>query len=204
MTFRASAGIGPCSSHMQDNLTNSERRGYTLDKGITTYTYHCTAHFPNLFSAGSCSFSTRSGAKSEKEEQDDLKWDFSELDTPDASETTETTGGGDDDSEISSESESEVSNVDENMEDALENELMKGIEVDGGDTEPKKKLGASPFVKLVLSQSNSSFLNALDQYVEDNGINRTEVYSAMMSFRRRNMFVKVLQVLVHIPSSAFY
>ncbi|CAO2822285.1 unnamed protein product [Amaranthus hypochondriacus] len=192
MTFRASTGIGPFSSHIEDNLTNSEHRGFTLDKGITTYTYHCTAHFPNMFSAGSCSFSTRSGAKSDKEEQEDLKWDFSELDTPDASETTDTTGGGDEDSESSSES--EVSNVDENMEDALENELIKGTEVDGGDKEPNKKLGASPFVKLVLSESNSSFLNALDHYVEDKDINRTEVYSATMNLRRRKMFVKALQL----------
>ncbi|XP_021744488.1 pentatricopeptide repeat-containing protein At1g80270, mitochondrial-like [Chenopodium quinoa] len=186
--FRACAGLGQFSGHTEDKSKNCEHRGLMRDRWITSNACQCTVHFPNKFSAGSRSLSSEAGAKSGGEEEDDLEEGFSELETPDPSVST---GGGVEDSDSSSDSESDLSSVDENTEETLEAELLKGA----GEMSSAKKLGHSPLLKLLFEESGSSLSKALDNYAtEGKDLNRAEVYHALLNLRRRKMFSKALQL----------
>lgn len=193
-SFRACAGIGLFSSRTEDKLSNCEYHGLTFDRGITSKTCQCTERIPNQFSIGSRCLSSQAGTKSGAEEEDNLEEGFSELETPEASETT---GGGDenvdDTSGSLSYSDSDISNV----EDSLETELLADADVDAELKASKKNVGTSPLLKLLLDEPLSSISGALDKYAsEGKDLSRAEVYRAMLNLRRRKRFPKALQVLM--------
>ncbi|KMT15189.1 hypothetical protein BVRB_3g063020 [Beta vulgaris subsp. vulgaris] len=189
--FRSCAGIAPFSSHTEDKSSNSQHHGFTLDSWISSNICQPIVHFSNHFSVGNRSLSSEAGAKSGGEE-DDVEEGFSELEAPEASETT---GKNDESSDSSSDSESDLSNVDENMEENLETELMGDAEMVAGGAESTKNWGPSPLLKLILDASGQAVSDVLDRYVaEGKDVSRTEAYQVLLNLRRRKMYVKSLQL----------
>lgn len=198
--FRSCAGIAPFSSHTEDKSSNSQHHGFTLDSWISSNICQPIVHFSNHFSVGNRSLSSEAGAKSGGEE-DDVEEGFSELEAPEASETT---GKNDESSDSSSDSESDLSNVDENMEENLETELMGDAEMVAGGAESTKNWGPSPLLKLILDASGQAVSDVLDRYVaEGKDVSRTEAYQVLLNLRRRKMYVKSLQVRMLKSSTSF-
>lgn len=190
--FRACAGLGTFSSHEEDRLSNPEQTTCTLDGLLSSKRCYHAARIPSCFSAGRQTFSSRAGAKSGGEEEADLEEGFSELETP---EVTETIGNGDIEDDSTSVSESELSD-DESLEDTIETELMEDIEMDSAKTESKKKRVPSDLCKLIMDEPGHSISDALDKYVADGKeLSKSEIHDTLLNLRRRKMFGKALQLL---------
>ena len=184
--------LGTFSSHAEDKSSNPEQTNCILDGWLSSKRCYHAVRIPSRFSVGSQSFSSRAGAKSGGEEEDDLEEGFSELETP---EVTEATGVRDVEDDSTSVSESELSG-DENLEEVLESELMEDTEMDAAKTESKKKRGLSDLCKLIMDESGPSISDSLDKYVADGKeLSQSDIYDTLLNLRRRKMFGKALQVL---------
>lgn len=188
--FRASAGLGPFDSHTEDKSSCSKHP--VLDRWLTSQTCYYSLQAPNSFSAGSWSLSSEAGAKSGGEDEDDLEDGFSELETPEGSKTT----GKDDVNDVAtSVSESDLSGDEENLEEALETELMVDTEVEAGERESTKRKSPSTFCKLILDDPGPFISGALDKYVADGKeLSRSEIYNTLLQLRRLKLFAKALQL----------
>lgn len=189
--FRACAGLGTLGSHAEDKSSNPEQNTCTLDGWLSLKRCYHSVQIPSCLSAGRQTFSSRAGAKSGGEEDDDLEEGFSELETP---EVTETTGEGDIEDDSTSVSESELSD-DESLEEALETELMEDTEMDSAKTVSKKKRVLPDLWKLMMNEPDHSISDALDKYVADvKELSQSEIYDTLLTLRRRKMFGKALQL----------
>lgn len=161
-----------------------------LDGLLSSNRCNHAVRVPTRFSIGCQSFSSQAGAKSGGEEEDDLEDGFSELETPEETVTTLEEHVEDD---STSASESDLSS-DENIEEALETELMGDTEVDSAKTGSKKKGGVTALFKLILEEAGPSISDALDKYIADGKeLSRSEIYATLLSLRRRKLFGKALQ-----------
>ncbi|KAK9664440.1 hypothetical protein RND81_14G042100 [Saponaria officinalis] len=188
--FRACAGLGPVSNHEEDESSVSELHSFTANGWMTSKTYNGTLPIPKWFSAGRRCLSSETGTKNDGEENDELEDGFSELETPDASETIvgdDGDGASDSSSDSTSDSESDLSNLDTSSVETLETELL-------GKDATKKKFEPSPLFKVVMEESGPSISGALDKYAEGKELSRAEAYQVLLNLRRRKLFVKALQL----------
>ncbi|KAL9237914.1 hypothetical protein vseg_012407 [Gypsophila vaccaria] len=194
---RACAGIGPISSHKEDQSSASEHHLFTADRWTTSKICNGNIPVPRQFSLGCRSLSSQTGTKNGGEENDELEDGFSELETPEVSETIEEdVVDGDDtsDSSSDSESDSDLTNLDTGLEETLETELLGDTEEDAGKKKAKKKSEPSPLFKLIMEESGPSISGALDKYANDKELGRAEVYQTLLNLRRRKLFLKALQL----------
>ncbi|PIN07072.1 hypothetical protein CDL12_20365 [Handroanthus impetiginosus] len=143
-------------------------------------------------------FSSHAGAKSSGEQDDDLEDAFSEIETP--INVVKAAASGDEiDDESTSESElSEGEGVADDMQNELE---TLGNETNVG--EQRLRTGAtSAMTTAILSAPALPVSKVLDKWVEEgNEVTQAEVSLAMLSLRKRRLFVKALQLSEWVEST---
>jgi len=141
------------------------------------------------FSLGRLGFSSEAGAKTTKEEDDDLEEGFSELETPLGEESEKRVVS---DSEDSGESdESEIAGAHNELELPLSHDAD---EVSTGKRSSRKRADSELF-KAIMNGTGPTIHTALEKWVEDGKeLSREEISLAMVNFRRLKIYGKALQV----------
>lgn len=141
------------------------------------------------FSLGRLGFSSEAGAKTTKEEDDDLEDGFSELETPLGEESEK---GVVSDSEDSDESdESEITGPHNELELPLSHDVD---EVSTGKRSSRKRADSELF-KAIMNGTGPTIYTALEKWVEDGKeLSREEISLTMINLRRRKIYLKALQL----------
>ncbi|KAL6555330.1 hypothetical protein OROGR_006588 [Orobanche gracilis] len=146
-------------------------------------------------------FSSQAGAKSTKEDDDDLEDGFSELETPPGMpEAAIFEDDSDDDL-----SKSELFE-DEGIAEDIQNDLEAfGVESDVGENSSTKTRASSAMAKAILGSHALPVSKVLDKWVgQGNEVNQTEATLTMIQLRKRKMFGKALELSEWLESKGCF
>ena len=143
------------------------------------------------------SFSSQAGTKSSGEEDDDLKYDFSELDA-----TSDVDQGKNVEQEIGDEllSETDESESEDEVDDIAVEEPQIELELSDTEKEAAKsdgrgKRASSGLFKALVGSTSTTAKKHLDKWVEEgNNLSRIEISRTMLELRKRRMYGRALQV----------
>ncbi|KAI3677933.1 hypothetical protein L6452_37207 [Arctium lappa] len=198
VAFRACyAKSETASSSYMDNTRFVEPPPHTSDRSLLLKRYSSRAHGAQSSFIGKHSFSSQAGTKSSGEEDDDLKYDFSELDATSSLDQGKNVEH-ESDNELISEtglSESEDEGDDIAVEEP-QNELdLSDTEKAAAKSNGRGKRASSGLFKALISSTSTTAKRNLDKWLEEgNDLSRIEISRTMLELRRRRMYGKALQL----------
>lgn len=195
VAFRACyAKFETASSSYMDNTGFPEPPPYISDRSLLVKRFSSRAHGAQSPFIGKHSFSSQAGTKSSGEEDDDLKYDFSELDA------TSNVDQGNNESDNELISETDLSESEDEADDIAVEEPQN--ELDLSDTEKaaaksngRGKRASSGLFKALTGSTSMNAKKNLDKWLEEgNDLSRIEISRTMLELRRRRMYGKALQL----------
>ncbi|XP_073034093.1 pentatricopeptide repeat-containing protein At1g80270, mitochondrial-like [Primulina eburnea] len=166
-----------------------------LDGFLSTVRFYNTSTFKSYTEMRT--FSSQTGPKCSREDDDDLEDGFSDLETPHV--LVQETVSGDENSDGPT---SELELSEEVDADDLQKELeVLRSETVVGETKSTKKRATSAMTRVILS-TPSSISEILDKWVkEGNKVTQADVSLCMIELRKRRLFVRALQLSEWLESS---
>ncbi|KAL7225491.1 hypothetical protein ACSBR1_020793 [Camellia fascicularis] len=192
------------SCYLDDKDSNGDSCLVISDGCMSLKRFYSSAHGSPKFLMGMCSFSSQADTKSSAQEEDDLEDGFSELETPASADMVQDSNvDGENEDELISEPElSEEEDDDDGVEEP-QNELeLSDTEADVTEKRSPPKRAFSTLFQAIVDAPGLSVQSTLDKYVEEgNDLSRSEISLAMLNLRKRQMYVRALQLSEWLEST---